>query len=190
MPRVSSEQRRRDFIAATVELILEEGHQAVTARKIAERAGASLGVVHYTFQDMDEVIRLANAEVHRIFFSALTGVRTDLGVRGFIDEFLRAYLRFIQENEKESLAFFETFVSLIRPQRASSSVVNGQRFLLDGLHEAAKHDPVPSKVSLAQLATLLCMIVDGITLIHFAREDRPETERDVDQLITALQCLL
>ena len=190
MARVSSAQRRSDLTAAAAELIMEEGPAAATARKIAERAGAPLGTVHYTFQDMDELIHLANAEVHRIFLIGLTGVRTDLGVRAYVGEFLRAYLRFIEDNERIGLAFFETFVSLIRPQRASESVKNGQQFLLDGLLESAKSDPIASRISLPRLANLLTMAVDGITLIHFAREDQQCTEQDVENLITALQHLV
>ena len=41
MARVSAAQRRRDLIEAAKVLILEEGPQSVTARKITERAGAS-----------------------------------------------------------------------------------------------------------------------------------------------------
>lgn len=190
MARVSSEQRRRDLTAAAVALIVEEGPVAVSARKIADRAGAPLGIVHYTFRDMDELTHLANTEVLAIVFGALRGVRTDLGVRGFVGELLRTYLRFMQENEKEALAFFETFVSLIRTERAEGAVIDGVQFILGLLQEAEKHDSQPSRIPLAQLATLLTMTTDGLSLIHLARRDHRQSERDVEQLITAIQHLV
>ena len=190
MVRVSSGQRRRELTAAAVELIVEEGPSALTARKIADRAGAPLGIVHYTFRDMDELTNLANAEVLRIVTEALKSVRTDRGVRGYIGEFLRSYLRFIRDNDKESLAFFETFVSLIRPGKANNAVIEGGQFILDGLRVAEQHDPRPSKIPLPQLATLLTMTGDGLTLIHFARGDDRQSGQDVEQLIAALQHLV
>lgn len=190
MPRVGSEQRRRELTLAAVQLIVEEGPAAVTFRKIADRAGASLGIVHYTFRDMDELIGLANAEVLSNSFQALRNVRTDLGVRGFISDLLHSYVQLICDQENETLAFFETFISLIRTGTANTAVAGGQQFFLDYLHEAEKHDSRPSNTPLPQLATIMTMVVDGLALIHLARRDPQQTTRDLDELITALQHLI
>jgi DNA-binding transcriptional regulator YbjK len=190
MARVSSEQRRQDLVAAAVELILEGGPSAVTARKVAERAGAPLGIVHYTFRDMDELTHLANIEVLNRAFGALGHVRTDHGVREFVRDFSLAYLQLLQDRERELLAFFETLVSLIRPAKADDAYRYGEKYLLELLSEAAKHDTRPSKTSLPQLATLLIFTLDGLSLIHLTRRDHRKSAQDVEQLIAAIQHLV
>lgn len=44
------------LIAATEQLLIEEGYAAVTARKVAEKAGLKVPLVYYYFQTMDDLI--------------------------------------------------------------------------------------------------------------------------------------
>lgn len=50
--RVSTQQRLLD---AAERLLVEVGYGAITARKLAEEAGANLGLVHYYFGSMEEL---------------------------------------------------------------------------------------------------------------------------------------
>jgi AcrR family transcriptional regulator len=52
---VPAEVRRQQLIDAAYEIISAEGVQSATTRRIADRAGASLAVVHYCFRDKDEL---------------------------------------------------------------------------------------------------------------------------------------
>ncbi|MEU6523872.1 TetR family transcriptional regulator [Streptomyces sp. NPDC046924] len=52
-------QRRARIIAATLDLIAEEGLAAVSHRKIAKRAGVPLGSMTYHFSGIDELLREA-----------------------------------------------------------------------------------------------------------------------------------
>lgn len=190
MTRVSAEQRRRELTDAAVSLIYEEGPTAVTARRIAARAGASLSSVHYAFRDMDELMEAANRVVlANMARSVGAELRTDRGVRGFIEDLLRGYWHYLKTNEQEALAFFETFIALMRPGSAHTPVTAAREQLVALLSEAQRHDPRQARVPLEQLAILLTMTVDGISLIHLARDDKSQTEREVDQMIDALQCL-
>ncbi|MFF0115346.1 TetR/AcrR family transcriptional regulator [Streptomyces prasinus] len=55
-------RRRERIIAATLDLIAEEGLAAVSHRKIARRAGVPLGSMTYHFDGMDELLREAFGE--------------------------------------------------------------------------------------------------------------------------------
>jgi AcrR family transcriptional regulator len=46
---------RAAMIEATAQLILDEGHAAVTARRVAAETGVNPGLVHYYFHSMDEL---------------------------------------------------------------------------------------------------------------------------------------
>lgn len=191
MARVSVDQRRNDLTAAAVSLIREEGPSSVTARRVADRAGATLSAVHYAFRDMDELMHAAN----RVVLTSMArkvgeGLRTDRGLRAFVEDFLRGYWRYLNANEQEALAFFETFVALMRPGTAHTAVDAARRQLVALLSEAQRHDPSPVRIPLAQLAILLTMTIDGISLIHLARGEPDQTEQDVARLISALQYLV
>jgi TetR/AcrR family transcriptional regulator len=51
--RASTEQRLLD---AAERLLVEVGYAGITARKLAEEAGANLGLVHYYFGSMEELL--------------------------------------------------------------------------------------------------------------------------------------
>lgn len=46
---------RAALIDATARLMLDEGHAAVTARRVAAKVGVNPGLVHYYFQNMDDL---------------------------------------------------------------------------------------------------------------------------------------
>lgn len=48
-------KRRAALIDATVQLMLDEGHTAVTARRVAAKVGVNPGLVHYYFHNMDDL---------------------------------------------------------------------------------------------------------------------------------------
>lgn len=49
-------KNRSRLIDAAVELMVEEGYAAVTARKVAAKAGLKVQLVYYYFEDMDDLI--------------------------------------------------------------------------------------------------------------------------------------
>jgi len=53
--RRSTQQRRSQIAAAALDCLLQFGHGGVTARRVAERAGMSLGHLTYHFADMHDV---------------------------------------------------------------------------------------------------------------------------------------
>jgi AcrR family transcriptional regulator len=191
MARVSATQRRRDLIDAAKALILEEGPHAVTARKITDRAGASLAALHYAFRDLDELLHQAHIEVLQGLFDGIfERVRTDQGLRVFIEDVLHSFWRFLRTDEANALAFFETFVSLMRPHRALGTVEVGQQRLVELMTEAQQHNPEPSRTPIPQLAALVLMAGDGLSLIHLGRRDEAATARELTHLIDAIQHLV
>ena len=60
MPKiVDHDARRRDFIAAAYETIMEKGLAKATVRAVAKRAGYTTGALVHYFGDKDELIRRA-----------------------------------------------------------------------------------------------------------------------------------
>ncbi|MEQ8860847.1 MAG: TetR family transcriptional regulator C-terminal domain-containing protein [Pseudomonadales bacterium] len=60
MPKVvDHEQRRRDFVDAAYETILEKGLAGTTVRAVAKKAGYTTGALVHYFGDKDELIKQA-----------------------------------------------------------------------------------------------------------------------------------
>lgn len=54
--RLPADKRRAQLLDAAIRITEEHGLGALTIRAVAERAGVSLGVVHYCFVDKDELV--------------------------------------------------------------------------------------------------------------------------------------
>ena len=54
--RMPLAQRRAQLVQTSLEIATAEGIGAVTVRRVAEHAGVALGVVHYCFDDKDELL--------------------------------------------------------------------------------------------------------------------------------------
>lgn len=78
--RLPAEQRRAQLLQSALQIAERDGLGAVTVRGVAERAGVSLGVVHYCYTDKEELLRevinAVNAEVHQ---AAKAFVSVDFG---------------------------------------------------------------------------------------------------------------
>lgn len=83
--RLPADQRRAQLLRAALEIAEHDGLGAVTVRGVAERAGVSLGVVHYCYTDKEELLReligAVNSEVHQAA-KAFVSVDFDSGIRG------------------------------------------------------------------------------------------------------------
>lgn len=83
--RLPADQRRAQLLRAALEIAEHDGLGAVTVRGVAERAGVSLGVVHYCYTDKEELLReligAVNSEVHQAAM-AFVNVDFDSGAKG------------------------------------------------------------------------------------------------------------
>lgn len=60
-PYRSNQDRRAEIAQAAIRILMRHGYARVTARKVAEEAGLSLGHITYHFKDMNELL----AEAYR-----------------------------------------------------------------------------------------------------------------------------
>jgi TetR/AcrR family transcriptional repressor of bet genes len=87
MPKiVDHDQRRSLIVEATCDLIAEEGLDATTMRRIADRAGCTTGLITHHFADKDDVLLAALRAVHRAAGARMTAERE----RGTPNEQLRS----------------------------------------------------------------------------------------------------
>lgn len=87
----SGDDRRAEIVEAAFKCVQEFGYAKLTARKIAETSGISLGHITYNFQDMNEVLVETYRYASRTLFDA---TQEDLGkaAEAPLDK-LRVFLR-------------------------------------------------------------------------------------------------
>src|SRR6185369_14533926 len=81
---LSAEARRQSIVDAAIEVIAAEGLQRATTRRIAEKADAPLGALHYCFKNKEELIKLVADQGAAKLQEAFTGVDPSLGVAATI----------------------------------------------------------------------------------------------------------
>lgn len=190
MARLSADRRRRDLTAAAVALLVDDGPGSLTTRRVAERAGASLGTVHYVFRGKEELLAAAANELLEAFAGALRAEASpELGIRAGLDAVLASYWRWLRANEPWALAFVEAFVAMLRAGHARRPLDDAHALVLSLLRDAALHDPQPPETPMEDLTQLALVAVDGLTLVHLATRDAKQTERHLELLMRALRAL-
>ena len=176
MNRLPVAERREQLIDAAIRVASRDGIDAATVRAIAAEAGVSLGVVHYCFRDKDEILR---AMAHHITRQNLTTGLQQMPPAGDATEIVRAATHLLWSNISQTrgaqlLSFELTTYSMRHPEvrqvsaeQYSVSHEAARTFLESVAHAAGVEWTLP----LTQLARLLVMATDGITLAWLADHD-------------------
>jgi AcrR family transcriptional regulator len=179
------------LVAAALAVLLEQGPDAVTTRRVAERAGAPLAAVHYVFRDKQELLQAAIDQVMLSFASALQQrMRPELGLRQAVADSLDGYWSWVCAHEDMSLAATETFVSALRAGTVAATAVADVLELLTAHYEqAASYDGHAPRTAIPRLARLVLTASEGLTLVYLAQRDPAATQADVEEMRSALQAM-
>jgi AcrR family transcriptional regulator len=164
-------ERRAQLVDAALAVAADEGIAAATVRRVAERAGVALGVVHYCFEDKDELFGALAArivdELSGAGASALElGEPADL--RGALRSAISGLWDTIERTPGAQLLSYEITTHALRhgEQRgvalqqyaASQSAAERMLSLAASAARATWRRPV------AELAGEALAVVDGVTL--------------------------
>ncbi|QER89139.1 TetR/AcrR family transcriptional regulator [Streptomyces tendae] len=171
-------RRRERILAATLDLIAEEGVAGVSHRKIAARAGVPLGSMTYHFTGIDELLLEAFTgyadHVVTVFEHHLTGAGTPEEVREAVTDLIHT----LSEGPRRDLILVQELYTLAarrEPYRAlCARWMRRSRTLLE------LHFPPDT-------ARQLDALIEGLTL-HRALDDTPadrELTRETVRRITS-----
>jgi AcrR family transcriptional regulator len=176
MMRLPVAERREQLVEAAIAVATRDGIDAATIRAVAAEAGVSRGVVHYCFQDKDELL---DAMAHEITHQNLTQSLLEMPDHGDPATVLSAALDLLWGGIRASrgsqlLGYELTTYSMRHPEVRQASV---NQYLVT--HEAARH----FLQAMARAATiewtlpdelmtrLVVMMTDGIVLSWLADGD-------------------
>jgi len=182
MNRLPVAERREQLIEAALAVASRDGIDAATVRAVAAEAGVSLGVVHYCFQDKDELLR---AMAHAITSANLERSLGELPeeaatTESVIESVIDALWAGIQDSRGPQLLSYELTTSSLRHPELNQVAIEQYRGqwaaaeqVLDLVERAAG---VGWAVPRATLARTIVAVVDGFSLAWLVDGDS-ETAR-------------
>lgn len=193
MDRLPMAERRAQLVRAALTVASRDGIEAATVRAIAAEAGVSLGVVHYCFEDKNELLRevgeaVAAQRVDRVELARTPhpDARTVIGAAlGTVWEAMR------ERRGAQLLSFELTTAALRNPELRVVATAQLERNLLAArelLDEAAAVAVVRWTVPIALLARLSVVTLDGIALAWLVDNDDEAAQESLkvltDHLLT------
>jgi AcrR family transcriptional regulator len=189
MAYMSVDERRDAFVDAAVELIAAEGLAKATTRRIAERAGAPLGALHYCFRNKNELMELMAERGAATIHSALADVDPSLGLESTIRTSVDAYWRWVRDNLGLQLALLELGLWMVRNRREEVYAqwnVFGVEQLRRHLQAACQADDVDPARPIEDIVQFLFHRIDALVLELAASGNDEGCQRQVDLLADAL----
>lgn len=169
MNRLPVAERREQLIEAALAVASRDGIDAATVRAVAAEAGVSLGVVHYCFQDKDELLRaMAHAITSANLQRSLGELPPEAGVADIIDGTIDALWDGIKDSRGSQLLSYELTTSSLRHPELNQVAIEQYRGqwaaaeqVLRGVEQGAG---VTFTVPLETLARTVVAVVDGYSL--------------------------
>lgn len=194
MPRIPAPERRAILARAALTVIARDGLAAATTRAIVAEARMPLASFHYAVASRDELLRdvveLVVAE-EGLAASELLGHATT--VREAIGIALHGYLDHVRTDPGHEQAMFElTQYALRTPALADLPAEQYARYhqlAAQLLEQGATGLGIEWPVPVADLARLMVMLADGITLAWLADRDDAAATRSIDLAADAIATL-
>lgn len=190
--RLPAGQRRAQLLQSALEIAEEQGLGAVTVRGVAERAGVSLGVVHYCFEDKEEligeVISAVNSDIAAAaeafnnidFGSDQTGKE---GLRLRLAEAIDLVWAVVSASPDRQLLTYEIISYSLRTHGLPESGLATRQYdsyesiVHNVLERSSAASRVRWDVEIAELSRMVLCLIDGVAL-------RWQVDRDNDKAVT------
>jgi TetR/AcrR family transcriptional regulator, regulator of biofilm formation and stress response len=176
MPRIAAADRRRQLVDAAYRVIGQEGFAAATTRRVCAEAGAPLAAFHYCFASKAELLdELTDQAMRELEAARAGGVVLRETALDSLRATLRGYWDTVEEDpNRESVLMALTQHALGDP--ALAGVARRQyeayhRTAESALAEIAAGCGVRWALPLAQLARMLVVVTDGVTVAWLVDRD-------------------
>jgi AcrR family transcriptional regulator len=185
---VDHEARRRDFIQAAYQTILEEGLAGTTVRAVARRAGYTTGALVHYFADKDELIRHVLEENGKSVRERMQSAERALQGRAALRQVLLEAL----PTDKRSGSGWKIWLALWYHSESSPAMRTEERRryrewlgrLTKILEECVARGELPPDTNVDAQARLLVATSDGLGVQYLQASGRMSAKR-VEELLDA-----
>jgi AcrR family transcriptional regulator len=189
MARVPADQRRQEFVEATVRVIAEHGLADTTTRKIADEAGAPLASLHYCFHSKDELFFAVFEAQAALLGERIGPAQKAVGLSKAAGYALHEIVDWFREHRDWALAQLELELWALRQdptgELATRSVDVHVDAMADGLRTAC--GPADDTALAEPVARLIAALADGLVLQWFGSHDDAALTEGSNRAAEALQ---
>lgn len=187
MNRMPVAERREQLVEAALTVASRDGIEAATVRAVAAEAGVSLGVVHYCFQDKDELLRaMAHAITTRNAVQGIDQIPPGLPVETVIEHAIEALWASISTTRGSQLLSYELTTSSLRHPELNQVAIEqyrGQWAAATEVMEVVGHAAnVTWALPTEEIARIVVSVVDGYSLAWLVDGDADKALRGLHGL--------
>jgi len=185
MARMSSVDRRRELVQATLRVIAEKGVGGATTRAIVAEAKMSLASFHYAFTSRDEMMReLIAFVVENESNAVFAGIDFGADIRETFRDGLQGYFDLVVADPGHEQVMFELMQYALRTPElhdlAREQYARYHAAVISILEAAEMHADVRWALPLPEIARTIVTITDGLTLAWLADRDTEASARVMD----------
>jgi AcrR family transcriptional regulator len=104
----SREELREMALAAAEKIVVEQGYEGLSARKVAAQIGYTVGTLYLVFENIDDLILQINARTLDRLHARMTQPHADsIDPRDYLVQLGQAYIRFADEDPHRWAMVFE-----------------------------------------------------------------------------------
>lgn len=194
MAYLSADERRQRIVEAAIQVIAEEGLARATTRRIADRAEAPLGALHYCFRNKDELMQVVAEHGASELRERFDDVDPGEGLEATIRNSIGAMWSWVRANLGLQLALMELGLWRIRRGGDPKEVYAmwnsfGGDLLRERLEAAAKVDSVVPAITIDEMVRFINHRFDGLAYEFAASLDETACERQTLLLADAIVLL-
>lgn len=194
MPKiVDHEARRKDFIDAAYQSILEDGLAKTTIRGVAKRAGYTTGALVHYFKDKDELIRQVLEANGNVVRDKMVEAKRKLKGR----EALRTILLEALPRDRKSSSRWRIWLALWYHSESSAEMRKEERKrykewigrVSETLTESVASGELPKSINIEDEAKALVAIADGMGVQYLMANGRlpaAQITRVIDNYLSRL----
>jgi len=189
---MTTEDRRKQLVAAAARVIRKHGLAKATTRRIADEAGAPLASLHYCFRGKDELYEMVMEDLGAQGRALLTdSVAVGMGVSAAAEAILRASAAWTLKTFEDRLTDYEVLIWAIRSGEYAQIPKNTYGVWikhLGGLCREARSgdEPIYDYESLGQM---LLALIDGFIIQHQLLQSR-KTSKQTELSIATIQAAI
>jgi AcrR family transcriptional regulator len=181
---------RRQVLDAALKIVLDEGFEALTMRKIAEAIEYAPGTIYLYFENRDAI---AAELTQRGFEDLLRAFAPAAQIADPVERLIRTgelYVQFgLEHPETYRLIFMERYTKAVFEGKQQSSAGNqALQFLIDAFEQLRAQGRLAADATSAQLADTFWCAVHGIVSLKLTCDEYPETP--TDELVHTMQAAL
>ncbi|PSK85021.1 TetR family transcriptional regulator [Murinocardiopsis flavida] len=198
MNYLPADERRRTIIDAAVDVIAAEGLARATTRRIAEKAGAPLGALHYCFRNKNELNMLILERGQATMQATFAHIDPAAGFEATLRASVATYWRWIRENPGLHFALMELLMWFIRNKETIAPTLRdgdmwvavnapmGGALIQRNLDAAARADGTAPAIAVHEITRFLIHRMDGLVFEFAETKDEESCERQAELLADAL----